>query len=158
MSVCFLERTLQFAVNSNKLFINGEYYAHTDMTAIDNRNKLQADVENTYLSAKFAPPDFASLAEKLGMQINDIKAITQDLSKSGKLKSVGGQYYIHQGTWEALLSFLRGHFDSKDVLDVTTIKEFVDSTRKYVIPLLEFLDNKGYTVRQGDSRIRGTQL
>ena len=38
------------------------------------------------------------------------------------------------------------------------LKEFIQTTRKFAIPLFEYLDSEGYTVRSGDVRKKGHKL
>ena len=158
LSESFLYSVLGYGVNHGALFKDNEYYAHKDMAASGKMEKLQQEIERIYLQSRFAPPDLDTLAGQLKETGKNIKTVTLDLAKRNKLRSIGGKFYLHSQVLEELFRFLRSYFAEKEVIDIATIKNFVNSTRKFVIPLLEFLDNKGYTIRQGDKRIKGSNL
>ncbi len=158
LSEAFLYRVLVYGINRGVLFKDNEYYAHKDMSGSGKMEQLQKEIEYIYLQSRFTPPDLDTLAHQLKESSKDIKTITLDLSKRDILYSIGGRYYLHNRVLQELFRFLRNHFAGQEVIDIATIKAFVNSTRKFVIPLLEFLDNKGYTIRQGDKRIKGSNL
>ena len=154
----FLQRALAYGVNKGLLFKENEYYSHRDMAAAGERARLQNEVEQIYLQNRFSPPDLDTVAAQLEKDVKDIKTIALDLARQEVLQSIGGKYYLHRQVINDLFEFLRRHFSENERIEIAAIKSFVDSTRKYVIPLLEFLDNKGYTIRQGDARIKGNRL
>jgi selenocysteine-specific elongation factor len=59
---------------------------------------------------------------------------------------------------EALLGFLRDHFAQHETIDLAAIKNFTGVTRKYLIPLMEYLDQNQWTIRDGDLRRKGPRL
>jgi len=54
-------------------------------------------------------------------------------------------------------AFQRGD-DHQEIMKVVHFKSLTGLTRKYSIPLLEYCDRLGYTIRRGDERISGDQL
>jgi selenocysteine-specific elongation factor len=58
-----------------------------------------------------------------------------------------------------LITLIRGHFDGNDTLSVPEFRDLTGGlTRKYVIPILEFMDADGITTREGDVRLPGSSL
>jgi selenocysteine-specific elongation factor len=43
-------------------------------------------------------------------------------------------------------------------MPVAALKDFIGTTRKYAIPLFEYLDASEFTVRSGDVRKKGSAL
>jgi selenocysteine-specific elongation factor len=59
---------------------------------------------------------------------------------------------------DKILETLRDYFLKHSEIRAGEFKDLINSTRKYAIPILTFLDEKGYTIRQGDIRIKGPVL
>ena len=57
-----------------------------------------------------------------------------------------------------LLGQLKKYFDRSNELSIQDFKKIYGITRKTAIPLLEFLDEAGYTKRKKDNRILGPSL
>ncbi len=68
-------------------------------------------------------------------------------------------FLIHATGNETLLDRVRDHFRENEELTVGQFRDLTEGlTRKYAIPILEHLDGKGYTLRQGDIRLPGPNL
>ncbi|UCF03993.1 MAG: selenocysteine-specific translation elongation factor [bacterium] len=80
------------------------------------------------------------------------------LEERGSLVRVGPDGFLHAGSWSMLLEKLRKHLAGGGTLSVGAFKELCGFSRKYAVPLLEYLDNEGYTKREGDLRTRGPKL
>jgi selenocysteine-specific elongation factor len=62
-------------------------------------------------------------------------------------------------THKQLLDRIRAHLASRGELRVADVRELGEGlTRKYAIPLLEYLDGAGLTIRDGDVRRPGPAL
>ena len=53
------------------------------------------------------------------------------------------------------MDWLAGFFAEKDDLNVADLREGLGMSRKYSVPILEFLDRQGWTRRIGDIRQAG---
>jgi selenocysteine-specific elongation factor len=86
-----------------------------------------------------------------GIEPNRARPILQMLMKEGKLVRITGDLTLHAAALKALreqLAARKGHKFS-----VTEFKEWTSVSRKYAIPLLEFLDRERVTRREGDARV-----
>jgi selenocysteine-specific elongation factor len=70
----------------------------------------------------------------------------------GKLR-INDDLIFHQKAIESLKSLLATQKQRSDRLTVPQFKELTGISRKYAIPLLEFLDRERITRRSGDERI-----
>jgi len=61
-----------------------------------------------------------------------------------------GIFYTHDGLAK-IITGLRENFGGR-AFEASEVRDFIGSSRKYVIPLLEHLDSKGLTQRTGDRR------
>ena len=84
------------------------------------------------------------------------RQLLQILIDMGIIVSVEGEMFFHQGALNDLIAKLRAYADNKKEnrsIDVATFKELAGISRKYAIPLLEYLDRRHVTRREGDRRI-----
>ena len=98
------------------------------------------------------------IANQLGMTKNEIYSLIQLLIKENHIVQINRDFYLHHNNWEDLLNFLKKHFKSKNEIEVSHLKEFVKTTRKFVIPLFEFLDSKDITRRKENYRVQGNAI
>jgi selenocysteine-specific elongation factor len=75
------------------------------------------------------------------------------LVQEGAAERLGGGLLVSRAALEAFRAEARARFKSGAKLDVAEVKEFTGLSRKYVIPLLEWLDLKRVTRRLGAERI-----
>ena len=80
------------------------------------------------------------------------------LKSENKIVDIGNKFLIHQDYFSALLGHLKIYFDHSNELSIQDFKKISGITRKTAIPLLEFLDEAGYTIRKKDNRIQGPFL
>jgi len=71
---------------------------------------------------------------------------------------INNEYYVHVEALVGLVQQLRDYFDSEADLQFGSFRELCGLTRKLGIPLLEYLDQKDYTLRVGDVRQAGVAL
>jgi len=66
---------------------------------------------------------------------------------------LGDELVFHSAALSALRTTVRAHKAKSPTIDVAQFKEITQVSRKYAIPLLEFLDRERVTRRQGDVRV-----
>ncbi|MGH9968668.1 MAG: selenocysteine-specific translation elongation factor [Pyrinomonadaceae bacterium] len=83
------------------------------------------------------------------------RRILQLLIDGRTLVRVQGELFFHRKALDELIGRLKEFGDQhepKRTIDVATFKDLAGVSRKYAIPLLEFLDRERITRREGDSR------
>lgn len=65
-----------------------------------------------------------------------------------------GDRLYHPQVLAGVVSAVETWFESHSTLDPAAFKEMFGLTRRTAIPLLEWLDTRGVTKRQGDVRVR----
>jgi selenocysteine-specific elongation factor len=86
------------------------------------------------------------------------RKILQLLIDKGALVRVQGDMFIHQKALDHLQILLRkfaSEHEPERLIDVGAFKDLAGVSRKYAIPLLEYLDREHMTRRAGDKRIIG---
>ncbi len=154
----FLKYVLRKAVNSGKIFYDGLVYTPASSRHQQKMMELKERVKKIYQEQRFAPADMAELAGELQITKNELNGIVQELMRTQNLISIGGAYYLHSSVFSEFVEFLKMQFKKQNELDIAEVRRFTGSTRKYIIPLLEFTDREGYTARDGDLRFKGNKL
>jgi selenocysteine-specific elongation factor len=119
------------------------------------RQKLAA----TYEKAGLGPPSLDQALEDAGVsgsQRAHARKILQLLIDSGTLVRVHGEMFFHVQALDGLKKLLRQYASENEperLIDVAKFKDLAGISRKYAIPLLEYLDRERVTRRAGDKRI-----
>ena len=92
-----------------------------------------------------------ALAERSGLAAALAERITRVLVTEGELRKAGDAL-LHRERADALKDEVRRRWPSGSKLDVAQLKELTGLSRKYVIPLLEWLDREKVTRRSGADR------
>ncbi|HKA25176.1 MAG TPA: selenocysteine-specific translation elongation factor [Candidatus Eisenbacteria bacterium] len=100
-------------------------------------------------------PELSSLAVA---GVPDASEHVQRLLFEGKAVRVSQDFVYTRAQWSEVENALRRHFASKDALRVADLKDLLGVSRKHAIPLLEYCDRVGLTLRVGDERKKGPRL
>ena len=155
-----LEAAFDKLIETNKIKESHNFYALADFDIKMTRNKdaTFSKVLHKFSSARFTPPNLDDLALEINIPLEELKSLLTVLAQQKKLILINRQFYLHHLIWKELLSFLRSYFMKQPEMPVAALKEFIQTTRKYAIPLFETLDSEGYTIRYGDVRKKGNRL
>lgn len=110
----------------------------------------QAGLEMPTLEQAFADAGVAPAGRAQG------RKILQLLIDKGTLVRVQGDMFIHLAAIDRLKGLLKifaSEHEPDRLIDVSTFKDLAGVSRKYAIPLLEYLDREHVTRRAGDKRI-----
>jgi selenocysteine-specific elongation factor len=135
-------------VARDRVAIAGHSVAMTDEEA-----RARDAIMTTLRDAGLAPPDPPALAARIGVPLDVVNRIAALLVRRSLLIRIGDLLFH-----ESALSRLKAEIQSlkqgptTDTIDVATFKERYNITRKYAIPLLEYLDRERVTRRIGDRR------
>jgi selenocysteine-specific elongation factor len=98
-----------------------------------------------------APPDAAALAAACGVDEKRARALLALLAEEGTLVRAGDAHF-HRDAVDAARRAALEVADARGELAVPLLRDRLATTRKYLIPLLELFDARGWTVRRGDKR------
>ena len=74
------------------------------------------------------------------------------LERDGSVVRVTTDMYFLASSIEQLRQTLRKYLDEKGEMTAASFRDLIGSSRKYTIPLLEYFDRDGLTIRIGDIR------
>ena len=101
----------------------------------------------------FTPPSIRDLALEMKQSEGRLRDILGRLIFEGKVVKVKGDLYFHRDVIEDLKNKVRSYLAEKKEMTPSEFKSVLDLSRKYMIPLLEYLDEIKLTIRTGDKRI-----
>jgi selenocysteine-specific elongation factor len=114
--------------------------------------KQRSAIAAIYEAAGLTAPSSSEVAAKLGLKESEMRRLMTLLLRDRILVKIGTDaLYIHNGALEGLrdrMKKLRGQ-----TLDVAGFKQLTGLSRKYAIPLLEYLDRERLTRKNGDKRL-----
>ena len=119
------------------------------------QRKLAEAIEAEYRSTGVNPPFVPEIEKKHGAGAKDVLALLVD---EGKLVRVTSDLVFHTDALDQAENALRAYLKERGQMTVAEFRDVVNSSRKYVVPLLEYFDAKKVTERHGDLRRLAGQI
>jgi len=116
------------------------------------QEEVKEKIEAVYQQAGLLPPFFREVAKSLGVSDSEAKRILKWMLEQGLLVKVKEDMYFHSSVLDDLKKRLLDFFEENEEITTPQFKELTQTTRKYTIPLLEFLDATRFSIRVGDVR------
>jgi selenocysteine-specific elongation factor len=107
----------------------------------------------TLLKYGLMPPGMKELSTETGKKEKDLRDILNRLCFEGKAVKIKGEMYFHRDAIEDLKQKAILYLTARKEMTPSDFKSVIDVSRKYMIPLLEYLDEIKLTIRAGDKRI-----
>ncbi|HEB51762.1 MAG TPA: selenocysteine-specific translation elongation factor [bacterium] len=101
---------------------------------------------------KFRPPTLEELSAAVGLRGDSLLSLLDRARDEGKVDKVGDHYYGADTVRGVLHAIRRNCLANGDVLDIPSLRDGLDTSRKFLIPLLEYVDSLGLTVLRGGVR------
>ncbi|GHS87152.1 selenocysteine-specific translation elongation factor [Synergistales bacterium] len=98
----------------------------------------------------FQPPTLDELREKIGMERKPFSLLVQSLKNSGRIAILSEGYVLTDEIEKKMKDILRT-IDGNVTL--AAVRDLTNSSRKFILPILEYFDSKGWTRRVGDVRV-----
>jgi selenocysteine-specific elongation factor len=145
---------LQQLAQERKLAVSGDLVSLAGRGVVmkDDEAESKKKIEDAFAAAALKVP---ALNEVLaGLKIDKVRAqkIVTLLLRDKVLTKVSDELVFHRSALEGLRKRVAAHKAKSASIDVATFKELTGVSRKYAIPLLEYLDRERVTKRVGDVR------
>ncbi len=102
--------------------------------------------------AGFQPPTKEELSQSLKIDQKRFADILKLMSKEGSLIRINESVYLTSSTYKQMIEDLRSFFSRKPDMTVAEFRDVLQTSRKYALPFLEYLDSNKITMRVGDVR------
>ena len=100
----------------------------------------------------FQPPTKEELSAALNVDQKRLTDMLGLLSKENKVVRINESLYLAAGSYENMISRVRTFFEKKPDMTVAEFRDILNTSRKYALPFLEYLDSHKITIRTGDVR------
>ena len=151
----FYERGVEFLLESDLLKAEGplvslaNYRIQLSAEQEAVREKILAQLKEGFTT----PVDLNELPGAVGDRPEVVQNVVAALQAMGDLVRLEETLLFHPDVLQEvegrLVDFLKANRD----IEVSAFRDLVDTTRKYAVPLLNYFDGRGVTVRQGDVRV-----
>jgi selenocysteine-specific elongation factor len=120
-----------------------------------NLRKLKDRLVAAYQEGRFQPPEPASFANLAGGNASSLGDLFDVCVAEGHLAKVTHEIYLHADAEAEMRRLVAQRLAAGNGLTVAEIRDLLGTTRKYAVPLCEYLDRIGVTRREGDLRVPG---
>jgi selenocysteine-specific elongation factor len=117
----------------------------------EDEEQARAAIEQAFEQAGLTTPEVGEVLARSGVETARARALLQSLLREKKLVRVGAELVFHEHVIVLLRQLMAKHKGEK--FNVGAFKDWTGISRKYAIPLLEFLDRERLTRREGEVRV-----
>ena len=150
-----LEALLSQLVRDKKVEVAGEQVrlAGRGVELKDEEAKAKEQIERAFAQAGLKVPLMKEVLDKLPVDKARAQKLVTLLLRDRVLVKLADDLVFHHSALESLRQLMAAQKTKTPKIDVPTFKDLIGVTRKYAIPLLEYLDQQRITRRVGDERI-----
>jgi len=113
---------------------------------------LKARIVELLQKGEFQPPMKEELSQSLKLDQKHLSDILKLMVKEGALVRVSDSMYLTSSAYNKMIDSLRNFYSKKSEMTVAEFRDVLSTTRKYALPILEYLDSIKVTLRVGDVR------
>ncbi len=123
------------------------------MTLAGADEKLREQLADRFRQLGLQVPTPDEVAASAGVDRTTARKIVQLLVKDQTLVKVNDTMVVDRGALDKLIDDVRARKGVSAKLDIAAFKELTGLSRKFAVPLLEYLDGQRITRRIGDERV-----
>jgi selenocysteine-specific elongation factor len=148
-------KILEELVQDGKIVVsdNRVALATHQLQITERQQKLMDRIANIYFEKGFTTPGIFYISEQIGISESEVNDILQILFETETLIKAEEGIIFHQKRVDEAVQLIKAHFNHQHQLTVADFREMIASSRKYAVPLLNYFDSIGLTVRQQDVRV-----
>lgn len=119
----------------------------------ETEQKYITGILDSYRKDYFQPPAWEALMARLKLSPGEGEELLYYLLGTQKLVRVADGLLFHQAAIEEAKEKAKDLIKSQGTLQLADMRDVLNSSRKYVLPLLEYFDQIKFTKRIGDKRV-----
>jgi selenocysteine-specific elongation factor len=116
------------------------------------QERLRGQMLTAWQQAALKPPEPAELCQSLSSDERELRQMLDLCTAQGELVHVKDDIFLHQQVESTMRSQLARALANGKQLTVSEIRDLLATTRKFAVPICEYLDRIGFTRRDGDLR------
>jgi selenocysteine-specific elongation factor len=115
--------------------------------------ELRRRILDAYTSKGLTPPTFKAVLSDLEVTAKEANPVFRVLQEEGRLLKINEDFYYSSQALENLVAMVENFFKDHEAMEPSDFKDLTGLSRKFAIPLLEYLDKSRVTMRVGDKRM-----
>jgi selenocysteine-specific elongation factor len=127
---------------------------HRGALSADDQTLLEAMLRE-FDDGAFQPPDPDALRCRTPRNAKRLRELMDLAIARGDLVRIADGVWLHGRRWNELITRVTAALRERGPLTVSEIRTLLNSSRKYMVPIVERLDAVGITRRTGDQRVPG---
>ncbi|MFN3921462.1 MAG: selenocysteine-specific translation elongation factor [Caldimicrobium sp.] len=150
------DKALEELIIENKILKDKELYALSEFkTKSTEYEEFKKQIELKFLKENLTPRDYEEILYEFGNQYKAAEEVLKALLREGVLVKVSEKIIYHKKILEEVERKVKDYFRKHAELTIADFRKLVGEgvSRKYLIPLLEYLDKQKITLRVGDKRV-----
>ncbi len=154
-----LDLAVDSLLGTKQIEHNGNILARAGWSAriVDRDQRLCDQIAAKLQQAGWAPPGAEELAAALGEPLPRVGAMTRLLGERGILVRLDDRVWMHRDAVEAGKQTVLKLFARAPMFSTMDFRDALGVSRKYAVPLVDYLDKVRFTVRSGNNRTPGTE-
>ena len=143
-------------LSGNKILkVEGNFVSIFDFSVKYDDKQLQEKkrIEKTLLESEFTPPTIKELTKG-----NKISNEVLDSLLGDTVIRLNEDIVIHVRMFDEAKNKVLKHFEGNKKLLLSEFRDMTGSSRKYALPILEYMDKAGVTKRVEDYRVKGNEV
>jgi selenocysteine-specific elongation factor len=159
LNPAFLEAAADWLVVSKRLERNGALLARVGWNSrLPERDQKACDqIAAKLKSAAFAPPSLEELAVALGETLPRVATLAKLLAERGEVVRLDDRIWMHRDAVEAGKQAALKLFRRAPAFSTMDFRDALGVSRKFAVPLVDYLDKIRFTVRSGNNRTPGVE-
>jgi selenocysteine-specific elongation factor len=117
------------------------------------QQRLREQLLAAWHEAAFKPPEPSELCKILASNESEFRQIVDLCVAQGDLVHLSGDIFLHREVENRMRSRIQRDMANGTGLTVSEIKELLATSRKFAVPICEYLDQIGFTRREGELRM-----
>ena len=114
--------------------------------------ELLKQIVEQFRVAEFRPPSIKECEQQAQKNQKSVRSLVALAASDGELVEFGNQLFLHADVEATLRHRVFEAFQGNPELTVSEIRELLDTSRKFAVPMCLYLDRIGFTRRDGDIR------
>jgi selenocysteine-specific elongation factor len=114
--------------------------------------RLKTDLMQSIRNGGMSPPETAELAAKAGARSLAVPELIALLCDEQKVTEISADLHIDFDAEAELRHKVTDYLTEKTTMTMAELRDLLGTTRKYAVPIGEYLDRIGLTTREGDIR------
>lgn len=135
-----------FVSNGGDLALKSHAVQHGDW-----RKELLEKAEASLTDIGLTSVDTVLLSQRMALSPEKAKAAHDSLVRAGALIKLGDNF-VYSKTIQYIVQVIHRHFKEKQTLTVAELRDLLNTSRKFALPIMEYMDMHKYTIREGDVR------